>query len=172
MKRMTKMGLVIAGLMILMTAACSSSTVSEPYAVEDVFSMQYPEGWLYEEEAGVVGFTADEASLEEMGFVVAYQLGLLGETFDIDISDTAALLSFYYTSSGLGAPETRTESFGGGEWIISDYSYEDGEYSLQGWIAVGRGGENTLLVVVGSSPETYAENQALYDAMFDSIQFE
>ena len=106
--------------------------------------------------------------LEEMGFVVAYQLGLLGETFDIDISDTAALLSFYYTSSGLGAPETRTESFGGGEWIISDYSYEDGEYSLQGWIAVGRGGENTLLVVVGSSPETYAENQALYDAMFDS----
>jgi len=172
MTRMNKIGLVIAGMMILATAACGSSMATEPYVVEDVFSMEYPEGWMYEEEAGVVGFTADAESLESMGFVVAYELDLLSESFDIDLSDTEALLNFYYVSSGLGAPDIQRESFGGGDWVISDYDYEDGEYSLQGWIAVGRGNEHTLLVVVGSSPETFADNQASYDMMFESIEFE
>ncbi|MBN2556150.1 MAG: hypothetical protein JXA97_09470 [Anaerolineales bacterium] len=172
MKRRTWLGLAAVGLLILGAAACGPKIPSETYTVEGRFSMEYPEGWSFEESNGAVGFTTDPESIEEMGFVVAYELDLLAATFSVDLEDPAALLNFYYSSSGLGDPEIRTDTFGGGEWVISDYYFEDAEFGLRGWIAVGRSADQSLLVVVGASPENFETYLPSYEMMFDSIRFE
>lgn len=172
MKQTRSIVLAVLALLSLSLAACGPGFPTETYSVDGVFSMSYPQEWSVEENEGVVGFTAEESTIEEMGFVVAYQLDLMAATFEFDLSDPVALLNFYYVTSELGEPEPRVEQFGGGEWVISDYDYEDGEYSLMGFIAAGRGNEHSLLVVVGASPEAYADYQDYYDVMLESIQFE
>jgi len=163
---------MLFALLLVVLAACGPGFPTEQYSVEGIFSMDYPQEWMVEENEGVVGFTAGDATIEEMGFVVAYQLDLMAATFEVDLEDPAALLEFYYVTSALGEPQPRIERFGGGEWVVSDYSYEDVEYSLQGFIAAGRGADNSILVIVGASPDDYQTYREFYDVMFNSIQFE
>lgn len=172
MKRTRWIVPVLVAMLSLAIAACGPGFPIETYTVEGVFSMDYPEGWMVEEDEGVVGFTAEEATIEEMGFVVAYQLELMAATFEINLEDPAELLNFYYVTSELGEPQLREEQFGGGTWAISDYDYDDGEFSLRGFIAAGRGADNTILVIVGASPEAYETYGEYYNVMFESIQFE
>ena len=173
------------------TTIASATATSAPQLTPDVFwrkydsrelgiSLHYPEDWFVAEDISLrqVVFASEEENLQVSGFLRGTSLAVtISSTEDLDVRTSeeavqrvAESVSGAYPSTQLGQAESCRIGGHDGARISFEGEFSSQGERLKGWVAAAVAYDYVYVFAVAAPVEEWMEQQAILQAMLDSVE--